>query len=48
MKIALKVLFWIATAVILAWIAELIGGQGAGATVLLVVGVTLGAYYAWR
>ena len=45
MKTVLKVLAWIAAAVLLAWIAELIGGQGAGGTVLLVVGVVLGAYY---
>lgn len=45
MKTVLKVLAWIATAVLLAWIAELIGGQGAGGTVLLIIGAMLGAYY---
>lgn len=45
MKIALKVIFWVGTAVVLAWIAESIGGPGTGGTVLLVIGVMLGVYY---
>lgn len=45
MKSALRVLFWVAASLMLAWIAELIGGPGAGGTTLLVMGVILAAYY---